>query len=127
MSETFLDCCPCSPRHHLDVARRMHRSGAQHFFVLCKNCYMRGPWRKTPEEAVAAWNALPRALQWTKEPPKKPGWYWWREKKGNRPRIVDVGQGAGMDLAFTPKGLCKVNELDGEWAGPVRAPVEIRP
>lgn len=115
MSETFLNRCPCSPRHHLDVARRMHRSGAQHFFLLCRNCHMRGPWRKTPEEAVAAWNALPRDLQWTKEPPKKPGVHWWRSltAKTLRPRLIELG--AAQIEATTTTTNC-------EWAGPLRAP-----
>lgn len=124
MPEKVLENCPRSPHHHLEVASRKHRNGKQHFFILCKNCHMRGPRKKTPQEAVDTWNDLPRALQWTKEPPTTPGGYWWREKQEKRPRIVDVGQAAGMYLAFTPKGLCKVNELDGEWAGPLPEPRE---
>lgn len=117
MPDRALEDCPRSPHHHLEVASRKHRNGKQHFFVLCKNCYMRGPRKKTPKEAVEAWNALPRALRWTKEAPKKPGLYWWRSliAKTLSPRLIELGA-AQIEAATTT--------TDCEWAGPVPRPLE---
>ena len=44
-------------------------------FVRCYNhdCHMQGPEVYGREKAAEAWNALPRALAWSSEPPKDPG------------------------------------------------------
>lgn len=110
MPEKVLEDCPRSPRHHLEVASRKHRNGKQHYFVLCKNCYMRGPRKKTPQEAVEAWNALPRALQWTKESPRKPGWYLWRDAPRITIRLQKLDE-SNIDFYAEYGG--------GEWAGPI--------
>lgn len=39
-------------------------------------------------EDVAAWNALPRALTWTTEPPTVVGKFWWRD--GRHPHEVGI-------------------------------------
>ena len=64
---------------------------------------------------VAAWNALPRALRWTHEPPKVAGWYWRKD--------------------ITTKDtihICKIFYVDdaslfppSEWAGPIAPPVDL--
>ena len=68
----------------------------------------------TPEEAMAKWNALPRALRWTHEPPKVAGWYWRRNVTAK-----DVYR------------VCRVYCCDdtylfpsSEWAGPIPAPID---
>ena len=38
-------------------------------------------------EDVAAWNALPRALTWTHEPPEVAGWYWRKEAVADRAHV----------------------------------------
>ena len=81
--------------------------------VGCWDCFMRGTRLLSPDKAIKAWNALPRRLRWTKEPPKEPGWYWIRDY-GKRLHIVDVG--------------CDMTEYEPqpyrEWAGPVPEPEE---
>lgn len=76
--------------------------------VGCWDCFMRGTRLLSPDKAIKAWNALPRRLRWTKEPPKEPGWYWIRDY-GKRIHIVDVG--------------CDMTEYEPQpyrkWAGPI--------
>ena len=45
--------------------------------VECRvnDCFTKGPMKDDIRQAVAAWNALPRPLRWTNEPPTEPGWY----------------------------------------------------
>ena len=84
-------------------------------WVACGNmrkCRMAGPSRKTVAEAVAAWNAMPRALEWTDSRPKVPGWYWFRNG-GAKPVILPI----------TLPVRWKV-EPDDEWAGPIPEPRE---
>lgn len=81
--------------------------------VGCWDCFMRGTRLLSPDKAIKAWNALPRRLRWTKEPPKEMGWYWIRDY-GKRLHIVDVG--------------CDMTEYEPqpyrEWAGPIPEPKE---
>ena len=41
-------------------------------FVECKSCHASGPYMKTTQYDVAAWNSLLRTLSWTKEHPAGP-------------------------------------------------------
>ena len=81
--------------------------------VGCWDCFMRGTRLLSPDKAIKAWNAHPRRLRWSKEPPKDPGWYWIRDY-GKRIHIVDVG--------------CDMTEYEPqpyrEWAGPIPEPEE---
>lgn len=84
-------------------------------FVRCYNydCHMQGPEVYGRSNAAKAWNAIPRALVWTKEAPKVPGWYWCRDY-GKYIHIVHVG----VDLS-------EYQEIrDVEWAGPISEPRE---
>lgn len=67
-------------------------------------------------ELIGHWNVLPRyprPLRWTKELPKKPGWYWLRcfEQSAS---IINVA--------------CDLTEYEAkpyiEWAGPIPEPEE---
>ncbi len=71
---------------------------------------MAGPSRKTVAEAVAAWNALPRALEWTDEPPKVPGWYWYKTS-------------SHLGITKFPE-LCDRTREGWQWAGPIPEPRE---
>lgn len=79
--------------------------------IYCPCCDILGPKKDTIEEASAAWNALPRALEWTDEPPKVPGWYWWRNL--SKPQVVHSNN-------FKNR---KPHPAD-EWAGPIPEPRE---
>ena len=82
-------------------------------WVACGNmrkCRMAGPSRKTVAEAVAAWNAMPRDLTWTDEPPKVPGWYWYKTS-------------SHLGITKFPE-LCDRTREGWQWAGPIPEPVE---
>ena len=63
-------------------------------------------------KARAAWNALPRSLAWTDEPPKMPGWYWCRDENDKEnARIIFPN-------------IRKTKWRDKQWAGPIPEPKE---
>lgn len=79
------------------------------------------------EKAAALWNALPRALTWTNEPPKVSGWYWCRDAKG-KIRLHQLENFVGGPRLFVC-GISKhifPDELtdDRQWAGPIPEPRE---
>ena len=95
-------------------------------FVVCKDCEMRGPRDADESAAIAAWNAIPRTLTWTTEPPKVAGWYFQRT----------AGEDQTINVAYVYSGLaglyCKCGcrntplkcWIGFEWAGPIAPPVE---
>ena len=116
--------------------------------VLCIDCQMQGPIACSQREedaidiqdleclaeptgfeitAIAAWNALPRALTWTTEPPKVAGWYWMREIDGDPTKTTMIAYAyygiAGVRLR-SPLG-CRMKSASAyEYAGPIAPPVE---
>ena len=40
-------------------------------FVECKSCHASGPYMKTVQNAISAWNSIHRPPRWTQEPPTK--------------------------------------------------------
>lgn len=107
--------------------------------VYCPMCGMCGPCspKVDTEYAIRQWNALPRALTWTTEPPKVPGLYWTRKMKGDPPIIFTIYE------RNTPKGRVRIEariffssvtsrtyrgekpeHLGLEWAGPIPEPRE---
>ena len=96
-------------------------------WVACGNmrkCRMAGPSRKTVAEAVAAWNAMPRDLTWTDEPPKVPGCYLGR-KKGGRISMVIYCFYQKDELGFwNGKKFCTFEQDATEYFGPIPEPRE---
>ncbi len=66
--------CPACGTHAVFEVDEMKEK----FYGACfsASCCMQGPYGRTKGQAAERWNALPRALEWTTEPPKEPGWYW---------------------------------------------------
>ena len=63
-------------------------------------------------------------LNWTTKKPTKPGWYWYRsECDGHTVKVMHYidDDGDGPYLA-TSEDLA-LNDLAGEWAGPVEPPL----
>lgn len=81
--------------------------------IYCPCCDIVGPKKDTIEEARAAWNTLPRSLAWTDEPPKVPGWYWYRHKPSRTIAMINVD--------VEP---IEYESLPGQWAGPIPEPRE---
>ncbi|MBS7087532.1 MAG: Lar family restriction alleviation protein [Klebsiella aerogenes] len=111
---TLLPCPACGAS---DVVMRVDTRA----YVFCTACGMCGPCapRVDAEYAIRQWNALPRALTWTDEPPKVPGYYWRRYSNEN---------------TWSPAYICIVTDLtqcgtlekskQDEWAGPIPEPRE---
>jgi hypothetical protein len=73
-------------------------------------------------------------MNWTREKPTKPGWYWWKLDNYARVVMVDTGEWdrerGEPRLIFTQPGMemaYRVSEWDGEWAGPIPKPGEAKP
>ncbi|WP_352398996.1 Lar family restriction alleviation protein [Bilophila wadsworthia] len=120
MSEelTLLPCPACG--HPAGIARA---NGTGCAFVMCQHvkCAFSGPIKTTSEAAVAAWNALPRALTWTTEPPNGPGYYWCRYKGSGKDTWSPTYIPACADHT---KYTILFKSKDVEWAGPIPEPRE---
>ena len=70
-----------------------------------------------PDECYDWWNAFPRTLEWTDEPPKVPGWYWCRHKSYPEYAVV---------RKVWPEVWAEFGVPDGydQWAGPIPEPRE---
>lgn len=110
-----LPCPACG--HPAGIARA---NGTGCAFVMCQHvkCAFSGPIKTTSEAAIAAWNALPRALTWTNEPPKVPGWYWNRDTRHPNE--------AGFLLVSNSRieQLQRMSKPTEQWAGPIPEPKE---
>lgn len=115
MSDTKLKPCPACLSDEL-IVYEAHKGG---FYVQCENCEMRGPRKDDENAAIDAWNNLSSSLCWTKKTPTKNGWYIYQERRNRKLCCVIDSKATGF--AF---GLCKVEDLCGEWAGPIPEPQE---
>jgi hypothetical protein len=67
-------------------------------------------------------------MKWTKNTPTVPGWYWFREKSAERALVLDVQPLSTGKLAIMAElnrlgaDYILVEELNGEWAGPLIPP-----
>jgi len=94
--------------HGLGVWVRCDCGAAGPFTLLCDSF---SDVAKAEAEARRLWNALPRPLRWTTEPPSAPGWCWVRNN----------GSPAEMVHIFNPA------EAPGrEYAGPVPEPIDTK-
>lgn len=109
------------------AARMVHEEAGDtaFYFVGCSDCGMYGPTEAiTPQDAVTAWNALPRALVWTTEPPAFGEWNWWRlgPNDENRPYCRYVYTDGTIDNTMI--GRINWQDIGGQWTGPIPAPQE---
>lgn len=122
MSEelTLLPCPACG--EEADIFDSFERDGKGHVAIgwsaYCTRGCLLTSEHGSREKAATSWNALPRALEWTTEPPKVPGWYWFKDdlfcKKGGIMRITDVWI----------EELKKTSGPHDQWAGPIPEPRE---
>lgn len=129
MPEKLKPCPPCgTPGDTLEV----YPVKDGFYQVGCWDCFMRGTRLLSPDKAIKAWNALPRRLRWTKEPPKDPGWYWHEENhEGKHPahvfRVVTSTKETGIYVRFFGQPadvIHKIDHISGKWAGPIPEPEE---
>jgi hypothetical protein len=63
-------------------------------------------------------------LAWTTERPTKPGWYWYRGQfNGNTVKVIHFIDDDGDGPYIVTSDDLALNDLDGEWAGPVEPPL----
>lgn len=110
--------CPHCGGHHAKLFARSW-TVKKHFFVVCvkEKCHCCGPQAESPEAAAEAWNNLPRALVWTSEPPKVPGWYWRKNEKYSSLDVVEVYKFVNNIHYFLPGCESEYEVKQGdEWA-----------
>ena len=109
---TLLPCPACGAS---DVVMRVDTRA----YGFCHACGMCGPCapKVDAEYAIRQWNSIPRALTWTTEPPKVPGWYWCRHKSYPEYAVV---------RKVWPEVWAEFGVPDGydQWAGPIPEPRE---
>ena len=127
MSDIKLKPCPlCQSPHVCIMLSPQQEDGSRFYYGFCYECCSEAGEGDTEAQAAAAWNSLPRRLQWTSATPTEPGWYFSRVNS-----IVDV-----VLLGGSTEWLCvldggKLCPVDGfnhgrtvEWAGPIPEPKE---
>lgn len=141
MSEelTLLPCYKCggtATYHHTDkypkglepiiVNGETIKEGHVWHFVNCEKCREQrsGLYPINSKEAITEWNSIPRALEWTDEPPKVPGCYLGR-KKGGRISMVIYCFYQKDELGFwNGKKFCTFEQDATEYFGPIPEPRE---
>ena len=63
-------------------------------------------------------------LTWTTRKPTKTGWYWYRsECNGKTVKVLHFIDDDGEGPYLATSDDVTLNDLDGEWAGPVEPPL----
>ena len=127
--EIELKPCPHCGGREIRVFDKYYSGAiARAYYVICFDCWMKGPELSGNEAAAEAWNNLPRALVWSSEPPKVPGYYWCRDEKySSVVEVVQMRDAWGKDslFLFYPGNDVEAYIPQGrEWAGPIQAPQE---
>lgn len=121
MPEVILPCPACGGDVKISGGDEWHNQHS--FFIECQ-CGVCRVGDTVRAECIDRWNALPRALTWTHEPPKVAGKYWWRPfgKKIGRIRDMFVRNG---EVGFLDRNDRFIKDIsDGEWAGPIAPPID---
>ena len=66
-------------------------------------------------------------MKWSKQRPAQEGWFWWREKPDDDPMCIQVYFASGLFWAWNEGKFDigdenRVDEIAGEWAGPIPLP-----
>lgn len=116
MSEelTLLPCPACGTSN---VVMRAYTKA----YVFCPACGMCGPCAPKVDTKYVArqWNALPRALTWTNEPPKVPGCYLGRKKNEHISMVIYCFMKAGELGFWNRKKFCTFEQDATEYFGPI--------
>jgi hypothetical protein len=63
-------------------------------------------------------------MNWTADKPTKPGWYWYRGgSDGHTVKVLHFIDDDGDGPYIATSEDLTLNDLDGEWAGPVEPPL----
>lgn len=116
---------PCPACKNTNVVLRAYTRA----YGFCPACGMCGPCapKVDMEYVVKQWNALPRALEWTDEPPKVPGWYWFKDEYGIRIAWIKHDSRKMNELYAVIGGVGNwMSILHGQWSGPIPEPRETK-
>lgn len=82
-------------------------------FAYCDNikCTVMGPNSGDKQSAINAWNALPRALEWSSGQPNPSAWNWWSNGECQIPRYVY----ADMSIDKISGHKMHYSEIGGKW------------
>ena len=129
MSEelTLLPCPACGGK--ADIIDSFERNDKGHvaigWFAYCTRGCLTTSEHGSREKAAASWNALPRAMTWTTEQPKVPGWYWFKGEYGIRIAWIKHDSRKMNELYAVIGGVGNwMSTLHGQWAGPIPEPQE---
>lgn len=67
-------------------------------------------------------------LTWTDAKPTTEGWYWWRQRPETAELIVYVYDASGgLHVQFPDDEIQRLEDVNGQWAGPIAQPEETQP
>ena len=62
-------------------------------------------------------------MNWSRDKPPKPGWYWYRRDEAQSPVLMRVEGSGKKTTAVSPDGRWEsVFNMAGEWSGPLEPP-----
>ena len=123
MPEVILPCPACGNEESIVVTQSM-ASNRFRMFCICGHT---GRFCDTQQSALEAWNALPRAMTWTHEPPVEAGWYWRKETAADRAHVFHfTGNWEDYGERWKSDRVCQLPLIlnDNLWAGPIPAPID---
>lgn len=118
---------PCPECGSTDILTISGHISSFRWWVRCCGCGRQGSCCKTEEDAISAWNILPRALTWTHEPPKVAGWYWRKETVAGRAHVFHfTGNWEDYGERWERDRVCQLPLIlnDNLWAGPIAPPID---
>ena len=116
MSEELM-LLPCPACGASDVIMRVDTR----VYVFCTACGMCGPCapKVNAEYAIRQWNALPRALEWTDEPPKVQGCYLGRKRAGRISMVIYCFYQKDELGFWNGKKFCTFEQDATQYFGPI--------
>lgn len=120
-----LDACPFCGSKNVKFAAFLCA-----YRIECADCGALGPNSKNDREMAALyWKAASNNLEWTRTRPTKPGFYFYRSRRGTVSVVQLIPYVALYSFGKEDHGLL-CNGLDhacmkGSWAGPIQTPPGI--
>lgn len=92
--------------------------------IRCMDCGATGPDTRNGETfAGLYWNCCKSRLEWTKARPTRPGFYFYKNKKGNV-KIVSYEFSQTWGAYRTAPHDHALCDKEARWAGPIPKPVD---
>ena len=119
--EVILPCPACGGDVKISGGDEWHNQHS--FFIECQ-CGVCRVGDTVREDCIKRWNALPRALRWTKETPNVAGKMYLAKGLDLIVYILKTIEGNGVLYAQLPDGKECQLFFFFEWAGPIPEPSE---